>query len=197
MVLLFVVKQKERSAKGNTMAKKDEYLEGYELGIKKGKSIPSEPRLPDRYNKNMLAKVLSGSARFFPEHPDVKNLRLKREADDKYLDSPMGKGEAQGRAEYDKARELESERAKKNPPKAIPMTKEDAEVINSKEFKKASEATMDKKKGGKITAANYDKEYGKIYRKAVKKMASGGSVSSASKRADGIAVKGKTRGKIC
>ncbi len=32
----------------------------------------------------------------------------------------------------------------------------------------------------------------------IKKMASGGSVkSSASKRADGIAVKGKTRGKIC
>jgi hypothetical protein len=56
---------------------------------------------------------------------------------------------------------------------------------------------VDKKKGGKITAANYDKEYGKIYRKAVKKMASGGSVGSASKRADGIAVKGKTRGKIC
>jgi len=31
----------------------------------------------------------------------------------------------------------------------------------------------------------------------IKKMAKGGSVSSASKRADGIAVKGKTRGKIC
>jgi hypothetical protein len=81
--------------------------------------------------------------------------------------------------------------------KVIPMTKEDAEVINTKEFKKASEATKDMKKGGKITAANYDKEYGKIYRKAVKKMASGGSVGSASKRADGIATKGKTRGKIC
>jgi hypothetical protein len=39
-----------------------------------------------------------------------------------------------------------------------------------------------KKKGGAIKA---------------KKMASGGSVLSASKRADGIAVKGKTRGKIC
>jgi hypothetical protein len=154
------------------MAKKDEYLEGYELGIKKGKSIPSEPGLPDRYNKNMLAKVLSGSSRFFTEHPEVKNLRLKREADDRYLDSPMGKGEAQGRAEYDKARELESERAKKNPPKAIPMTKEDAEVINSKEFKKASEGTKDMKKGGMVK-------------------------SSASKRADGIAVKGKTKGKIC
>jgi hypothetical protein len=31
----------------------------------------------------------------------------------------------------------------------------------------------------------------------VKKMASGGMASSASKRADGIATKGKTRGKIC
>ena len=157
------------------MAKKDEYLEGYELGIKKGKSIPSEPGLPDRYNKNMLDKVLSGSAQFFPEPPRVKNLRLKREADDRYLDSPMGKGEAQGREEYDKARELESERAKKNPPKAIPMTKEDAEVINTKEFKKASEATMDKKKGGMVKTKKYSK---------------GGTASS---RADGCAVRGKTR----
>lgn len=32
---------------------------------------------------------------------------------------------------------------------------------------------------------------------AVKKYASGGSVSSASKRADGIAMRGKTRGKVC
>ena len=31
----------------------------------------------------------------------------------------------------------------------------------------------------------------------VKKYASGGMVSSASRRADGIATKGKTRGKIC
>jgi hypothetical protein len=32
---------------------------------------------------------------------------------------------------------------------------------------------------------------------AVKKMASGGKVSSASKRADGIAMRGKTKGKMC
>jgi hypothetical protein len=32
---------------------------------------------------------------------------------------------------------------------------------------------------------------------SVKKMASGGMASSASRRADGIATKGKTRGKIC
>jgi hypothetical protein len=42
--------------------------------------------------------------------------------------------------------------------------------------------TAPMKKGGKVKA---------------KCMAKGGSVSSASKRADGIATKGKTRGKIC
>jgi hypothetical protein len=42
-------------------------------------------------------------------------------------------------------------------------------------------------------------EAGNPYKKggAVKKMASGGMASSASKRADGIATKGKTRGKMC
>lgn len=44
---------------------------------------------------------------------------------------------------------------------------------------------MDFKKGGKIKA------------KPMQKFASGGSVSSASKRGDGIAQKGKTRGRIC
>jgi hypothetical protein len=66
-----------------------------------------------------------------------------------------------------------------NKAKVIPMTKEDKEVLNSPEFKKASEATMDKKKGGMIKTKKYSK---------------GGTASS---RADGIATKGKTRGKIC
>jgi hypothetical protein len=147
--------------------KKEEYLVGYETGIKKGKT--NEPALPGRYRKSTLDKVLAAGDRFnIFENPEVKDMRLKREADDKYLDSSMGKGEAQGRAEYDKALELESERAKKNPPKAIPMTKEDAEVINSKAFKEADKRTTDKKKGGMIK-------------------------SSASSRADGCAVRGKTR----
>jgi hypothetical protein len=55
--------------------------------------------------------------------------------------------------------------------KVIPMTEEDKKILNSPDFKKASEGTKDMKKGG--------------------------SVGSASKRADGIATKGKTRGKIC
>ena len=102
----------------------------------------------------------------------------------------------------------EIEKEKKKPVKVIkkgdmsPETKAlPDEVVKPPKGIGESEKDMDpipaKKKGGKITAANYDKEYGKIYRKAVKKMASGGSVGSASKRADGIAVKGKTRGKIC
>jgi hypothetical protein len=55
--------------------------------------------------------------------------------------------------------------------KVIPMTEEDKKILNSPDFKKASEGTKDMKKGG--------------------------SVGSASKRADGCATKGKTRGKIC
>lgn len=104
-------------------------------------------------------------------------------------------GEVKNDPKYQAAREmkksLESERARVNIPnvldevrksgetslnKDIPMTEEDKKVLNSSKFKKASEATMDKKKGGMI-----------------KKMASGGKVSSASKRADGCAVRGKTR----
>jgi hypothetical protein len=41
------------------------------------------------------------------------------------------------------------------------------------------------------------KKGGAVKKKPVAKYASGGSVSSASKRADGIATKGKTRGKMC
>jgi hypothetical protein len=45
----------------------------------------------------------------------------------------------------------------------------------------------------------FDQNSATAYKKggAVKKMASGGMTSSASKRADGIAQKGKTRGKVC
>ena len=148
------------------MAKKEEYLTGYETGIKKAKT--NEPGLPDRYRKSTLDKVLATGDKFnIFENKEVKNLRLKREADDKYLDSPMGKGEAQGRAEFDKALELEMDRSKKNPPETIPMTEKDAKIINSKEFKKANERTTDMKKGG--------------------------AVKSASSRADGCAIRGKTR----
>jgi hypothetical protein len=79
----------------------------------------------------------------------------------------------------DKTRQKNMAPDMSNKDKVIPMTAEDKEVLNSPEFKRASESTMDKKKGGMI-----------------KKMATGGKVSQLAK-ANGCAVRGKTRGKIC
>jgi len=53
----------------------------------------------------------------------------------------------------------------------------------------------DEHQGGVHGDAGYGSKRGGLMK--AKKMSSGGSVSSASKRADGIAVKGKTRGKMC
>jgi hypothetical protein len=57
---------------------------------------------------------------------------------------------------------------------------------------KLRKSSFIKKSGDDVTDVTAKKRGG-----AVKKYASGGMVSSASKRADGIATKGKTRGKIC
>lgn len=59
-------------------------------------------------------------------------------------------------------------------------------------YDKLKKSSFTKKKGDDVTDVTAKKRGG-----AVKKYASGGMVSSASKRADGIAMKGKTRGKIC
>jgi hypothetical protein len=64
--------------------------------------------------------------------------------------------------------------------------------------------TTDPKMVGKPTMSNKDDDPNNTYTRAVKsnkrrggkKYAKGGSVSSASKRADGCAVKGKTKGKF-
>ncbi len=56
------------------------------------------------------------------------------------------------------------------------------------------------KKGGKVNSAKY-MSFSKTGKpdgmKSVTKMASGGSVSKASKRGDGIAQRGKTKGRMC
>ena len=58
-------------------------------------------------------------------------------------------------------------------------------------FDKASEAV----RTGKIPAP-IENDMGPLPKKPVKKFSKGGSVSSASKRADGCATKGKTKGRI-
>ena len=62
----------------------------------------------------------------------------------------------------------------------------------AKAYKKLKNSSFIKKDGDDVTDVTAKKRGG-----AVKKYASGGMVSSASKRADGIATKGKTRCKIC
>ena len=74
-------------------------------------------------------------------------------------------------------------------PKGSAMGKaDDAKAAKAYDKLKKSSFT----KGDDVTDITAKKRGG-----AVKKYASGGMVSSASKRADGIAIKGKTRGKIC
>jgi hypothetical protein len=62
----------------------------------------------------------------------------------------------------------------------------------AKAYKKLKNSSFIKKDGDDVTDVTAKKRGG-----AVKKYASGGMVSSASRRADGIATKGKTRCKIC
>jgi predicted flap endonuclease-1-like 5' DNA nuclease len=75
------------------------------------------------------------------------------------------------------------------------QSKDAYERVKPKPFRKGG--MPDLTGDGKVTRADVLKGRG-VFKHGgkVKKYASGGSVSSASKRADGIAVKGKTRGKF-
>ena len=193
MAVQCAVKLKARFAKENIMALKD---------------IVSQEDLIAEANRTRRKRVEEGNKAYVDKRQESKkayDLRQRREGnniayqqfkrsgtegidtgEDQGTISKFLFGEDKNLPKYQAAREmkkaLESERARVNIPdvldevrksgetslnKVIPMTKEDAEVINSKQFKKASEATKDMKKGG--------------------------SVKSASKRADGCAIRGKTR----
>jgi hypothetical protein len=78
-------------------------------------------------------------------------------------------------------------------------------AVKSRPMSAAAESAFQEANISPTTRAEYDRGISNeprantYYKKggAVKGYASGGSVSSASKRADGIAIKGKTRGKMC
>jgi len=77
-------------------------------------------------------------------------------------------------------------------------------VVKSRPMSAAAEEAMQESNTSPTTRAEYDRGISDVPRRnlyykkggAVKGYASGGSVSSASKRADGIATKGKTRGRM-
>jgi hypothetical protein len=77
-------------------------------------------------------------------------------------------------------------------------------VVKSRPMSAAAEAAMQEANVSPTTRAEYDRGISNVPRRnsyykkggSVKKMASGGMASSASKRADGIATKGKTKCKM-
>ena len=139
------------------MAKED-YLEGYGQGLKRGKEGPVMGPI------NKALDVALGNP-----HESAK------------------RGLEQGYAEMKAAKRIESDKDK---------------IIN-KTDKEVAKFDENYKKGGKVKAPTMTFEtYTKTGKKAglktvpVKKMASGGKVSQLAK-ANGIAVRGKSRGKIC
>ena len=140
------------------MAKKDDYLEGYGQGLKRGKEGP-----------------VMGSI-------------------NKALDAALGnphesarRGLDQGYDEMKKAEKLEEKRRQM---KVLPTQL----IDNPVSLKKPSDRTAEEN----AIMSEYEKPapYKKGGAIKVKKMASGGKVSQLAK-ANGIAVRGKTRGKIC
>ena len=170
MVLLLKVNQKERFAKENIMAKKDNYLEGYAQGLKRG-------------DENLVTGPIN-----------------------KALDEALGnphesakRGLDQGYKEMKKAKKLEHENYSK--------TYNENEIVNpdgspnEMDLRKSKKAGMPLTPQGKLIFADGMTETDKprkYFKKAggTVKMAKGGSVSSASKRADGCATKGKTKGRF-
>ena len=202
MVLLNKVKLKARFAKGNIMALKDitsqkDLIEERDRNQAKNKQAKEDAMAAQkaelkRANYAKERSVGNNIAYRQFKRSGTEGIDTKPDLIDKVMGASKNDPKYQAAREMKKA--LESERARVNIPdvldevrksgetslnKDIPMTEEDKKVLNSSKFKKASEATKDMKKGGAIKA---------------KKMSSGGTASS---RADGIAVKGKTRGKIC
>jgi hypothetical protein len=182
-----VVKQKARCAKENNMALKD-------VADKIKKKLKGEDKSEDttfpkalksgRTYRSTYGSSVGGASQEYPitdkqGRPELLDVEESRKrgypatSDDRLIGADGTVTEyVEDFPNMKFSKEATDAEAKNSSPKVIPMTKEDKKVLNSSKFKKASEATKDMKKGGMVK-------------------------SSASKRADGIAVKGKTRGKIC
>jgi len=93
--------------------------------------------------------------------------------------------------------------AKPKPAAEAPAKTSSSRVPTSEQASANRAAAMEKVKGMGSSIADYFSTYEtpaerrNKEKKATKTYAGGGSVSSASRRADGIATKGKTRGKMC
>lgn len=137
------------------------------------------------------------------EKAEPKKAAPKKEAESKYEDTGAKVG-SQGSFKFDskpmsveearkKAKEMTS--SKKGPTEA---EKESGRKFSEEKLKKQKEGFESSPVGGFLKRLG-ESPMEKAERKAkeIRGYKSGGSVSSASKRADGIAQRGKTRGRIC
>ena len=161
------------------MAKK-EYLEGYEKGLKAAKA--GEGELPERYYKNKIHRLIDGPGYF--DIPTVKEGKLKGIENDKYLDTDEGRGDAQGRKEMNKAQQAEHRPATSMKKGGVVKDLKKAGFYDAKEDKAKRLSIINKVTTKPERIEMVDKMF------SAKKMAKGGTASS---RADGCAVRGKTR----
>lgn len=129
--------------------------------------------------------------------PAAQNVKVKPEAQSKrgLVDEPPAKLGSQGSFKFDSTASKSSTSGVG--PKNTFLTKERLDKAQDS-MRRYREEQKKKQKG--ITDTEYDTMGNPIMKKGgkVKKYASGGTVKlSASKRADGIAQRGKTRGRIC
>jgi hypothetical protein len=144
-------------------------------------SSPKAPAYVQRYTEEMMEA----------DNPSVKAEKAPASKSKPASEAPKSKTSITPFPKNDESRRMMSEGVGKVVSGA---TSGLADYLSSLE---STSRYMNKKKKAE-SLGPFDKGSGEYKRGgSVKKMASGGSVSSASRRADGIATKGKTRGKMC
>lgn len=159
-----------------------------------------------KYTTEMAAPKTKASA---PDESSAETARIKRQASEASKASYNEEKQRQARMAKEQALEQVSPESALIGGGGLRAMKMLAETLAGRQAAKEAGKAIGRRMEKDITPrpAQLTNEPLKIGREAlklgmkkggaVKKMASGGSVSSASKRADGIAQRGKTRGRIC
>jgi hypothetical protein len=122
-----------------------------------------------------------------------KSGESKYERDDNEVKMPVVKKKAVKKAPATQSSQSFPTRDRDRADQSFPLKTDDKKVPPLRKIGEAIMGTMENKP---FRSSMYDKMKGRKAGGSVK-MASGGKVSSASSRGDGIAQRGKTRGKMC
>ena len=108
-----------------------------------------------------------------------------------FSDEKMGPKYKTGKKESKKTETKEGERGSVDRTDEVKSSGPDMSKVNKEDAKSARELTATEK-AQNLMSPGYNKKKGGM----IKKMSSGGKVGSASRRADGCAMRGKTKGRI-